>query len=65
LRRRRDRYVPIIGASVAILGLLHSSIDFSLQIPGYGVFFAAITGCGLAQCLPSSMRKKRWRSYGD
>lgn len=57
LRRRRDRYIPIIGASVAMLGLVHSSIDFSLQIPGYGVFFAAITGCGLAQCLPSSMRK--------
>jgi len=57
LLRRRDRYIPIIGTSVAALGLLHSSIDFSLQIPGYGVFFAAITGCGLAQCLPSSMRK--------
>jgi O-antigen ligase len=58
LRRRRDRYIPIIGASVAILGFLHSSIDFSLQIPGFGVFFAAITGCGLAQCRPSSVQKK-------
>lgn len=61
LRRRRDRYIPIIGASVGALGLIHSSIDFSLQIPGYGVFFAAITGCGLAQCLPSSMRKNGGR----
>jgi O-antigen ligase len=57
LQRRRDRYIPVIGTSVAALGLLHSSIDFSLQIPGYGIFFAAITGCALAQCLPSSMRK--------
>lgn len=58
LRRRRDRYIPIIGASVATLGLLHTSIDFSLQIPGFGVFFAAITGCGLAQSRPSSEQKK-------
>ena len=57
LLRRRDRYIPVIGAGVAGLGLLHSSIDFSLQIAGYGVFFAAITGAGLAQSLPSSLRK--------
>jgi O-antigen ligase len=61
LRRRRDRYIPIAGASVAALGLLHSSIDFSLQIPGFGVFFAAIVGCGLAQSLPSSLRKENGR----
>ncbi|MET4389265.1 O-antigen ligase [Bradyrhizobium sp. F1.4.3] len=58
LHRRRDRYIPIIGASVATLGFLHTSIDFSLQIPGFGVFFAAITGCGLAQSRPSSEQKK-------
>lgn len=58
LHRRRDRYIPIIGASVATLGFLHTSIDFSLQIPGFGVFFAAITGCGLAQSRSSSEQKK-------
>jgi O-antigen ligase len=57
LLRRRDRYIPVIGASVAVLGLLHSCVDFSLQIAGYGVFFAAISGAGLAQSLPSSLRK--------
>lgn len=57
LHRRRDRYIPIIGVSVGLLGFVHSSVDFSLQIPGFGVFFAAITGCGLAQCMPSSLRK--------
>ncbi|WP_271671715.1 O-antigen ligase family protein [Bradyrhizobium sp. CCBAU 51627] len=57
LHRRRDRYIPIIGASVATLGFLHTSIDFSLQIPGFGVFFAAITGCGLAQCRSSAEQK--------
>lgn len=33
--RLRDRYVPILGASVAALGFLHTSIDVSLQIPGF------------------------------
>jgi hypothetical protein len=59
LRRKRDRYIPIIGVSVAALGLVHSCIDFSLQIPGFGIFFAAIVGCGLAQSLPSELRKDR------
>ncbi|WP_375310685.1 O-antigen ligase family protein [Bradyrhizobium sp. A5] len=59
LRRKRDRYIPIVGVSVAALGLVHSCIDFSLQIPGFGVFFAAIAGCGLAQSLPSELRKDR------
>ncbi|MBR0954359.1 O-antigen ligase family protein [Bradyrhizobium canariense] len=59
LRRKRDRYIPIIGISVAVLGLVHSCIDFSLQIPGFGIFFAAIVGCGLAQAIPSELRKER------
>lgn len=62
LRRKRDRYIPVIGASVAVLGVSHSCIDFSLQIPGYGVFFAAIVGCGLAQSLSSQLRKERGKS---
>jgi O-antigen ligase len=62
LRRKRDRYIPVIGTSVAVLGVSHSCIDFSLQIPGYGVFFAAIVGCGLAQSLPSQFRKERGNS---
>lgn len=62
LRRKRDRYIPVVGASVAVLGVVHSSIDFSLQIPGYGVFFVAIVGCGLAQSLPSPHRKERGKS---
>ncbi|TFW58620.1 O-antigen ligase domain-containing protein [Bradyrhizobium sp. MOS001] len=59
LRRKRDRYIPIVGVSVAALGLVHSCIDFSLQIPGFGIFFAAIAGCGLAQSIPSELRKER------
>ncbi len=33
-------------ACVALLGTLHSCIDFSLQLPGFAAFFAAICGLG-------------------
>jgi len=62
MRRKRDRTIPVVGASVAVLGIAHSCIDFSLQIPGYGVFFAAIIGCSLAQSLSSQFRKQRGNS---
>lgn len=52
LRRRRDRIMPISGLCVGLLGVGHSSVDFSLQIPGYAVVFAAVVGCGLAQTFP-------------
>ncbi len=52
LRRRRNRFFPIAGFAVALLGGLHSLVDFSLQIPGYAVTFAAVVAVGLAQSLP-------------
>ena len=42
--RRRD---VIASLCVALLGLLHSCVDFSLQIPGYAVTYAALTATGL------------------
>lgn len=56
LRRKRNRYIPVIGAGVFILGSLHSFVDFSLQIPGFGLLFACILGCGLAQTISTSDR---------
>jgi O-antigen ligase len=49
LRRRRDVALPTAGLAVGVLGLSHSLIDFSLQIPGYTIPFCAIVGAGLAQ----------------
>jgi hypothetical protein len=37
---------------VALLGFLHSLVDFSLQIPGYLIPFFAIVGTALAQSFP-------------
>jgi O-antigen ligase len=56
--RRRDIIVPIAAFSVASLGVLHSSIDFSLQIPGYSIVVFALLGAGLAQSYTSSYTKE-------
>jgi O-antigen ligase len=36
-------------AGIAVLGFLHSLIDFSLQVPGYSTIFAILLGCGMAR----------------
>ena len=48
-RRRRDLAIPVAALSVAVLALLHSLVDFSLQIPGYTIVAFALFGTGLAQ----------------
>ena len=52
--RRRDRVFPVGGLALACLGLSHSLIDFSLQIPGYAIIVFALVGAGLAQSFPSN-----------
>jgi O-antigen ligase len=47
--RNRDLVVPISALAVAMLAILHSLVDFSLQIPGYGIVALALIGSGLAQ----------------
>jgi O-antigen ligase len=53
LKRRKDRAFAIAGLGVGLLGTAHSLVDFSLQIPGYAIVFAAVAGCGLAQSVSS------------
>lgn len=60
--RSRRRNV-VIGFCVGLLGILHSSVDFSLQIPGYAVTFAALTAAGLAS-IGLEARDRR-RGQGD
>lgn len=40
--RRSLRVYPIAGLAILVLVLAHSGIDFSLQIPGFAVTFAAV-----------------------
>jgi O-antigen ligase len=58
-KRRRDTIFPIAGLLIALLALVHSSIDFSLQIPGFAIMVAAVVGCGLAQSFRSVKAPER------
>jgi O-antigen ligase len=52
LIRRRGIIVPAAALAVALLAVLHSLIDFSLQIPGYAIVALSLVGAGLAQSFP-------------
>ena len=49
LTRRRGTIVPLAALCIAVLALLHSCIDFTLQVPGYTIPFFALFGAGMAQ----------------
>jgi O-antigen ligase len=51
--RSRRPLAAITG--IMLLSYLHSTIDFSLQIPGYLVLFGVLLGCGLARALSPSV----------
>ena len=55
--RRSNRVIPVAGLAVAVLAVLHSLIDFSLQIPGYAIVALSLIGAGLAQSFPSDRRQ--------
>jgi O-antigen ligase len=58
--RRRAKTVPFAAFAVALIALLHSSFDFSLEIAGYSIVVFALLGVGLSQAaLP------RYRKEGD
>jgi hypothetical protein len=40
--RRQFRFIPVMGLAALILATLHSIVDFSLQILGVAVYFAAV-----------------------
>ena len=49
LVRKRGLITPVAALAVASLAVLHSLIDFSLQIPGYAIVALSLIGAGLAQ----------------
>jgi O-antigen ligase len=55
--RKRDLLIPISAFAVATVAVLHSLIDFSLQIPGYSIPTLALVGAGLAQSFASERAK--------
>ena len=65
LTRRRGLIVPVAALAVASLAVLHSLIDFSLQIPGFAIVALALTGAGLAQSLPNPRDMNRQSPPSD
>jgi O-antigen ligase len=49
--RRHDRLVPVAALAVSMLTLLHSLVDFPLQIPGFALVVFALVGAGLGRSL--------------
>jgi O-antigen ligase len=56
LMRRRHAIIPIAALAVALLALLHSFVDFTLQIPGYAIAGFALIGAGLSQSFSHAPR---------
>lgn len=54
--RRRDFDIPLAALAVSLLALIHSLVDFSLQIPGFSLVVFALVGAGLAQSFRSGRR---------
>jgi hypothetical protein len=50
-RRPRMPALSIAALSIATIAILHSLVDFSMQIPAYSITVVAIVGAGLAQAL--------------
>ena len=47
--RNRDQIILVAALTIAGIGILHSLIDFSLQIPGFALVVFSLVGAGLAQ----------------
>jgi O-antigen ligase len=47
--RRRNRMFPLLGFAATIVVAVHSSVDFSLQLPAVGILYAVLLGVGVAQ----------------
>lgn len=53
-RPRRETIVPLAVLAVALIGVLHSCVDFSLQVAGYAIVVFGLLGVGLGQSLTRS-----------
>ena len=62
-RRRRNMILPLLSLAVSLVALLHSSIDFSLQVAGYSIVVFALLGLGLSQAIVGTQRPVRCRVH--
>ena len=63
---RRAMTAPLSALAVSLIALLHSSIDFSLQITGYSIVVFALLGLGLSQAaLSRTHQEGRIRTHSE
>jgi O-antigen ligase len=62
---RRDLIIPVAALAIGILAVLHSLIDFSLQIPGYSIVVLSLIGAGLAQSFGDRTKKAKTVAAGE
>ena len=62
VQRRRDRLYAAVGIAASVLVGLHALVDFSVQLPGVAIPFAAILGVAYAQSWPSRRGKRDSRA---
>ena len=48
---RRNMIAPLSSLAVSLIALIHSSIDFSLQVAGYSIVVFALLGLGISQAI--------------
>jgi O-antigen ligase len=53
--RRKTITAPLSALVVALIALLHSSIDFSLQISGYSIGVFALLGLGISRAIQGGL----------
>jgi hypothetical protein len=58
---RRNAVAPLVALTVSMIAVLHSSIDFSLQVAGYAIVVFALLGVGLAQSFITEEAQVEWR----
>lgn len=55
--RRRLRHYVLLGIAATVLVALHAAVDFSLQIPGFAVFFSAFLSAVVTISLGRSQKE--------
>ncbi len=57
--RRRQRHLPALMFAVVAVAIVHSLVDFSLQMPAIGFVVSALLGVGWAQAFGSGEKSQR------
>jgi len=63
--RRRYRVVPLVGMCSLLLIVLHSMVDFSLQIPGVAAYAGAVLSAAVSVSLARAGSGRRYQHWTE